>query len=306
MITSSPGLHSAVNTLCSECLAPLETTTCAGVYFRPCVASILLGDGRAQFGNAAGRGVVRVAGLHRGDGRLADVLGRGEVGLADAEVVDRLAGRLQLLGLGGHGQRGRRLQRTNNPRNRRHRTAPQKNRTCREFGRAKLPLSRSIISIDEPARCRLGGSLALPNNDRRRRAMAAERSKPAARATDNHSGWQVRFQVAAWRRRGDQKTLDYRAASRSRHRAVARLDDQNCALDRRQLAPWCEASTARSALRDGARRQRAPQPLRAVSTRHDWRTWRTRGGKILLVFGAVLGPTRLDGIWGMLVQSRSI
>ena len=42
MITSSPGLHRAVNTLCSECLAPLETTTCPAVYFRPWVASYCL------------------------------------------------------------------------------------------------------------------------------------------------------------------------------------------------------------------------------------------------------------------------
>ena len=39
MIASSPGLHSAVNTLCSECLAPFETTTCAGEYFSWCRAS---------------------------------------------------------------------------------------------------------------------------------------------------------------------------------------------------------------------------------------------------------------------------
>ena len=78
---------------------------------------ILLGDGRAQLGNAAGLRVVRVPGLHRLDRRLADVLGRGEVGLADAEVVDLVPGGLELLGLGRHGQRGRGFQGLHDARN---------------------------------------------------------------------------------------------------------------------------------------------------------------------------------------------
>ncbi len=121
MITSSPGLQSTVNTLCSECLAPLETTTCCGEYFRPWRALYCLATAALQLGDAAGDGVVRVAGVHGGDGGLADVLGRGEVGLADAEVVDGLAGGGQLLGLGGHGQRGGRLECLNETRNRGHR-----------------------------------------------------------------------------------------------------------------------------------------------------------------------------------------
>ena len=110
MITSSPGFNSTVKALCRACLAPLATTTCAGGILRPCRGLVLLDHGLLQLRDAAGDGVVGVAGPHGLFGRPAD-MGRGdEVGLADAKVVDRLAGGLQFLGLGRHGQRGRRLQ----------------------------------------------------------------------------------------------------------------------------------------------------------------------------------------------------
>src|SRR5580698_3597850 len=77
---------------------------------------VMSGDGTAQFGNAAGLRIVRMTGAHRLDRRLADMIGRGEVRLADAEVVDLVPLGLQLLGLGGHCQGGRGLQRLDDSR----------------------------------------------------------------------------------------------------------------------------------------------------------------------------------------------
>src|SRR5437763_13816396 len=59
-----------------------------------------LGDGLAQLGGAGGGGVARVAGLGGAGGGGADVLGGGEVRLAEAEVEDVDALGLHLLGLG--------------------------------------------------------------------------------------------------------------------------------------------------------------------------------------------------------------
>ena len=67
----------------------------------------LRGDGLLQLGQAAGRRVAVVARVAAGrDGGLDDVVGRREVGLAGAEADDRLARRLQRLGLGVDRQRG--------------------------------------------------------------------------------------------------------------------------------------------------------------------------------------------------------
>jgi hypothetical protein len=80
---------------------------------------VLAGDGRAQLGDAASDGVVGVAGPHGVDGGLANVVGRSEIGLANAEVVNFFSRGLELLGFGGHGQRGRGFQSLHDPRNRR-------------------------------------------------------------------------------------------------------------------------------------------------------------------------------------------
>ena len=55
-------------------------------------------DRLAHLEDAAGRRVVGVVGVHRPVGRLDDVVGRREVGLADLEVDDALALRLQRAG----------------------------------------------------------------------------------------------------------------------------------------------------------------------------------------------------------------
>src|SRR5215469_15509437 len=65
---------------------------------------------------------MRVAGVHRVGGRLANVFGGDEIGLPYAEVVDGFAGRLQLLGLGGHSEGGRWFEGLNETRDRGHRT----------------------------------------------------------------------------------------------------------------------------------------------------------------------------------------
>src|SRR5580765_4359211 len=76
-------------------LAPGVTTT-----FAP-----RLGDQLAELGQAGGGTVVRVARGQRGVGRAADERGRVEIGLADAEVDDALALRLERLAAGEHIER---------------------------------------------------------------------------------------------------------------------------------------------------------------------------------------------------------
>ena len=72
------------------------------------VAQRLGRDGLAQLGQAGGGRVVVVLRVAAGgDGRLHDVLGGREVGLAGAEADDVLTLGLQGLGLGVDGQRGR-------------------------------------------------------------------------------------------------------------------------------------------------------------------------------------------------------
>jgi hypothetical protein len=72
------------------------------------VAGGLGRDRRPQLGQAGGGGVVVEPRLGAGGhGRLDDVVGGGEVGLAGAEADDVLPGGLERLGLGVDGQGGR-------------------------------------------------------------------------------------------------------------------------------------------------------------------------------------------------------
>ena len=89
-------------------LAAVGDEHLAGRAVEPAVALGLDGDRLLQLGQAAGRRVAVVLGVAAGrDGGLDDVVGRREVGLAGAEADDVLALRLQRLGLGVDGQRGR-------------------------------------------------------------------------------------------------------------------------------------------------------------------------------------------------------
>ena len=91
-------------------LGPVGDDDLGGRVVQP-VNRFVLGDDRGlKLRDAAGHGVAGVAGFHGGDGRLADVLGRIEIGLADAQVIDLAAGGGELLGLGGHGESGGRFQ----------------------------------------------------------------------------------------------------------------------------------------------------------------------------------------------------
>ena len=75
-------------------LGPVGNHNLRGRIFQSVDGLVLIDHGLFQFRNAAGHRVMGVAGLHGADGRLADVLGRGEIGLAQAQVVDLLAGGL--------------------------------------------------------------------------------------------------------------------------------------------------------------------------------------------------------------------
>ena len=89
-------------------LAAVGDEHLAGQHLVARVAERLGGDGLLQLGQAAGGRVAVVLRVAAGgDGGLDDVVGRREVGLAGAEADDRLAGRLERLGLGVDGQGGR-------------------------------------------------------------------------------------------------------------------------------------------------------------------------------------------------------
>ena len=76
----------------------------------PVVVQQLLGNRLAQSRDAGTGDVVRVAGIHRLDRRVADVLGGDEIGIAAAEIDDVDPLGLQLAGAVGDGQRRRRGQ----------------------------------------------------------------------------------------------------------------------------------------------------------------------------------------------------
>ena len=71
--------------------------------------AIIGGHALAQLGNARHRGVAGEALVQGRLGRLADMPGRAEIGLAHGQTDDLPALRLQRLRLGVHGQGGRRL-----------------------------------------------------------------------------------------------------------------------------------------------------------------------------------------------------
>ena len=107
-MTSSPGSHSAANAVYTACLPPLVTSTCDAGQSKPLSRFVLSGDRLPQLGQPAGGRVAVVLRIAAGgDGRLDDVVGRREVGLAGPEADDVLALGLQGLGLGVDGQRGR-------------------------------------------------------------------------------------------------------------------------------------------------------------------------------------------------------
>ncbi len=97
MMTSSPSSQVAKMTLKQECLPPQETMIWRGLVGEAVLALVLVGDGRAQFGDAGGGGVFGEAGGQRLGAGVLDVLRRVEVRLAGAEADDVQAVGLHLL-----------------------------------------------------------------------------------------------------------------------------------------------------------------------------------------------------------------
>ena len=68
------------------CLPPTRDDAFGGLVVGAEILRVPLANGLLQFGCAAGRGVLGEVLFERADGRLLDVVGRGKVGLAGAEI----------------------------------------------------------------------------------------------------------------------------------------------------------------------------------------------------------------------------
>ena len=101
-MTSSPGFTSAVITKYMMGLAPGVTTISSGATGMLRVPPTSLAIASRSSGRPGGGAVVRGAVVEGPLGRVADVGGRVEVGLADLEVDDLLALPLEGLGAGQH------------------------------------------------------------------------------------------------------------------------------------------------------------------------------------------------------------